>query len=274
MDCSSPGRSWNFPGKNTGVGCHFLPLTTHLWILLESARATGIATGRLPQHTGQLVGWLAFYHTYGVPVFRPWGITGWGFNLTRHHPDYSLRSREVQASFSQIFKVQASGLIHTVLLRLWPDAPSQDKTIRARTGPPQGEWQCCLGRAVPRWGSPWASFDSCQLQRTLSTQNCYQIPHSGAGPVSPTPFPGAPWSGTSPCCGPGSVPPRHFGSRWLFSSMTPGLQGATCHSLLSSPHFYRPHQPAKCACHRDPVFEVHSAWTHFPRLLRGHTAGS
>ena len=26
MDCSPPGSSghWNFPGKNTGVGCHFL----------------------------------------------------------------------------------------------------------------------------------------------------------------------------------------------------------------------------------------------------------
>ena len=109
-----------------------------------------------------------------------------------HHPDYSLRSREVQASFSQLFKVQASASIHTVLLRLWPDAPSQDKAIPARTGPPQGEWQCCLGRAVPRRGSPWASFDSCQLQGMLSTQNCCQIPHLGAGPVSPTPFPGAP----------------------------------------------------------------------------------
>ena len=26
VDCSLPGpRPWNFPGKNTGVGCHFLP---------------------------------------------------------------------------------------------------------------------------------------------------------------------------------------------------------------------------------------------------------
>ena len=24
MDCSPPGSSWNFSGKNTGVGCHFL----------------------------------------------------------------------------------------------------------------------------------------------------------------------------------------------------------------------------------------------------------
>ena len=26
MDCSPPGSScpWNFPGKNTGVGCHFV----------------------------------------------------------------------------------------------------------------------------------------------------------------------------------------------------------------------------------------------------------
>ena len=30
MDCSLPGSShpWNFPGKNTGVGCHFLKLDT------------------------------------------------------------------------------------------------------------------------------------------------------------------------------------------------------------------------------------------------------
>ena len=24
MDCSPPSCPWNFPGKNTGVGCHFL----------------------------------------------------------------------------------------------------------------------------------------------------------------------------------------------------------------------------------------------------------
>ena len=95
------------------------------------------------------------------------------------HPDYSLRGREVEASFSQLFKVQASVSIHTVFLRLWLDAPSQNKAIQARTGPPQGEWQRCSGWAVPCRGSPWASFNSCQLERTFSTQNCCQISHSG-----------------------------------------------------------------------------------------------
>ena len=41
MDCSPPGSPWDFPGKNTGVGCHFLlQITLHGSINLSLQQST------------------------------------------------------------------------------------------------------------------------------------------------------------------------------------------------------------------------------------------